>query len=590
MSLTVEQQAEVTANQTATRQAQAYYLSDSKVHNHENGFDSMHIEPNKRPLVLQNLLEMSVFKNSLDQNGFDSLVKSVDEAVQAGIAGYKANNGGLLPSAELIALALETGKQAVAEYDSMTNLQPDLAALAPAVPAVTILNVIASGCPIIAYLPNAKASYSVPIIFLRLATDARRAGLNQGEFLDGQRSGQPYLSGRYEFLLQANASNDKAFSVIARSDYKDADASKMLPDEDSVLLPFQTANASILLNGIEIAHARGLRPNSEYTGKDVKLLSADADIVIDGKAFEFVSGKVNAKTSQIDVVLNNPLPTGSKLTVRLRADLNAKDGNKQFRLNTVGASLVPMYDFVQAGVTRFGVTFAPEVNEQISNELNIGVIPYVLGALQSTYFLENHIRLLIEGKKLALGRNRRRQFDAQRSVVGNLTNAVNSSGDIIAELEKYINASKMEIAQSSGGVSDTFVLYVANAMATWLKCLDSSKYTSTNAISTNGKIVQIGMFADGTAVYHTPNPQGVLTETETTAEVLLVGRSQDAVQNPCVCSLVKPPTIETALPDPREGYYGCIVVDAIELNPLEKFREQFAVIEIINLQNLKTIS
>ena len=581
--LTPEMKQLAVAQQRAIKQCGVYYLGNHENHNTVNGFDSINVPPEKRPEVLQELLDMPVFKK-LTQDEFDSLVQGIDEAVQQGCLEYSAKNGGNKPSPDVIAMALTTARQSVDEFDSMTNLQPEQASLAPEVPKITILTVISSACPIIAYLPNTSSSYQIPLILMRLITDSSRAGLKQGEYLDMGRTGQPYLSGRYEFAL--TKADDGSYGVVAHANYLNADASTKKPDETSPILPFQTSNASICLNGIEIGHGRGFRANSVYNGKDVKLNAVETTVNINDTEYELVGGTVNEKTGVISVKLNKELPKDAELVVRLRADLTSKDSNKNFRLNPVGAQIHPLYDFVQAGVMRFGITLSTDVIEQLQNEVNIGAVPYALGALQSVYFLENHIRLLQQGKARAVGRKQRLQFDVSRGVSGNFANAFNGTPDIIRELLKYISKAKQNIIRASGGASSSFVLYVSSNMAVWLNQLDKSEFTSTGLFSKNGQIVQIGTFTDGTPVYETPQDQNVLKEGDTTAEVMLVGRSSDPVQNPCVCSIVKPPTLETAKPDVREGYYGCVVVEGTELNPLAKFADQFVLIQVINLLKL----
>ena len=109
----------------------------------------------------------------------------------------------------------------------------------------------------------------------------------------------------------------------------------------------------------------------------------------------------------------------------------------------------------------------------------------------------------------------------------------------------------------------------------------------TGATAGHGQIVRIGTLADGTNVYHVPSSAGVLTEAGQAFEMLLTGRGNEPVRNPFIGFTEMPLTISEATPDPREQLMALIGSQAAELNPLDRYADQFALISAINMPELK---
>lgn len=498
-------------------------------------FDSVHADPAQRPTALNEIVSLSVF-DGLPPEDKNILIAGMDEAVTIGVNEYQRRNGGNLPDASVIAMAFQTAHNtlAVGTYDSITSLQQQQTSFVPDIPKITIANIIASASPVIAYIPNVNKSTKVPLIYLRTVANKTFGALNSGDYLDGVKSGQGYFEGRFKFKLVADDADKTTFKQVLHTCYSEAGEAGMLPDTKSQVLPTLAENSTIRLNGIEIADTRNV-PNQKSYSKPVKF-NANQDIdgvIIDNETYTFASGSINPMTGEVEVKLNKELPADAVLTVHVITDFSATKNNNQedFVLGLVGASLEDTIQYLQLVTGRCGFTLAPEVVEQYANELNIAILSVPLNAIQCVFYLEQHIRLLKEGRDLAKGTKKIYRVDLQRGVTGNLAGAFNSTADLVREIFKQVDLAKVKMKKQTG-VSSQFVLYVGDVMAVMFKQMNSSDFTKTNEYARNGEIVKIGTMSDGTEVYHTPTEQGVVLESEGVSDMLLVGKSNDPLQNP----------------------------------------------------------
>ncbi|ENV14248.1 hypothetical protein F965_00491 [Acinetobacter schindleri NIPH 900] len=542
------------------------------------GFDSVATVPNERPAVLQDIFD------SIDSQYHSK----IDAAVRMGVSAYQARNGGELPDASLIASALYAGAEvaksdgkAFAGFDDISNGAYEQAAVVPAMTVVTIANVIASALPMVAMLPNPTSSARVPVVAVRYTTDSTFAGMEKGDYLDGEGAGKPYAEGRFRFALVAG--ENKSYSVTARTAY--ADFKAKTPDANAPLLPFLAGNVSVRINGKEVAHSRGDRNLGVQSGT-IALTATNRKAIIGGAEYKVVDSAVNLDTKAISVTLNNALPEGAVIEVYLVADFDAKDANKNHILNPVGVSLAPEYDEIQSVPFVNQITVSFNVQNQIANELGFGFIGSALASMQGKVFLEQNIRLLSEGKERAVYNGRNQTFDVSRGATGNLTAAYNTTGDLIGEVFKFINLAMVQIRQATGGSTVKFDLFVGDKGAVFFSQLPAEKFKSTGLTASYGEIVRIGTLSNGVDVYHSPTAQGVLDETATTAELMLVGRGAEPARNPFVGSITQAPTIREAHKDTREAQFGLHGQMAAELNPIDRYADQVAVITMTNLASI----
>ena len=152
---------------------------------------------------------------------------------------------------------------------------------------------------------------------------------------------------------------------------------------------------------------------------------------------------------------------------------------------------------------------------------------------------------------------------------------------------RVIGFAQLGITQAVGQSVSTFDMFVGDRGAIWFKTLRDDVITLSNApMATHTQIVRLGTLKDGTNIYHVPTSTGLLGETNTSAQAMLVARSSEAAKAPFVGFMAVPPMIRTANPSEFTEQVGVYSRTAAELNPLERYGDQIAVISMTNLPQL----
>ena len=580
--LSDSQNAQYQAQLSAVAQCQNYFYQQGET----GSFDSVNNMVETRPTVLNQILDTIGFDSALD----------IDNAIKCGISQYQYCHGGDLPHPSVLATALNAGyiiankiKPLAGTYqkfedgfDDVSNTHQESVSIVPAVTVATIATLIAFATPIIAYIPNSNGSNEVPIVAVRFTTDRAFGAMNKGEYLDGINASKPYSEGRFRFVLD-NGGSGTTCTTTAHTKY--ADFSAKTPDTNAPLLPFIGGNISIRINGKEVAHTRN-RSKSKLTGQISAIAEKSAKIA--GVEYKVTASSINLDTSVISVTLDQALPNGAKLEVFLVADYDARDNANKYKLDPVGVSIMADYETLVSSPIVTQIRASKLLINQITSELNVGFIGTALSLMQGKIYLEQTVRLLGEGKERAQYNEREFTFDVSRGVTGNLAAAYNTTSDLFGELMKYIEAAKTGIVQDTGGATIGFDLYVGDNAKVFFAQLSADKMpTKTGATAGHGQIVRIGTLVDGTNVYHVPSSAGVLVEVNQAFEMLLVGRGSEPVRNPLVGMIEMPLTVSEATPDPRESLLGLIGSQAAELNPLDRYADQFALINALNMPRLK---
>lgn len=542
-------------------------------------FDSIAINPESRPDLVKSLFD------SIGESG----QANIDTAVRWGIEQYQARNGGELPHPSVIASALGAGLQAskinadslskaIDGFDSINNLQYEQASIVPALTVATIANVIAYALPIFALIPNNNQSVKVPLVAMRFITDSAFGAMAAGDYLDGENAAKPYAEGRFRFAMVKGVGN--TYSVVAHTCYDDFKAKT--PNTATPLLPFWSGLVSVKINGMEVGHTRDDRLLSVDKGQ-ISLIPNQKGVKVGDTVYKVTASNINLDNSSISVTLDGALPNGASIEVALVANFEARDANKKFKLNPVGVSVEAEYDSLVAAPFSMRVNASYSTQSQLANELNLGFVGAALSIMQGKFFLEQTVRLLKEIRERAI-LNGRGYFDMSRGVTGNLSAVANTTGDLFAEVLKVIKKGKRRIRRASGGATTSFDLYVGDNGEIFFTTLSADKFTPTGVSSTYGEIVRIGTLADGTDVYHTPNAQGVIEESDDnkTFEMLLLGKGNEPVRNPLVGHIPNPPVVREAFADTRELVMDIHGKMAAELNPLERYADQCALLQVVN--------
>ena len=540
-----------------------------------DGFDSLNTET--APQVLKDIFD--AVNPDYHKDIFDS--------VSYGTEQYKAKNGGEMPSANVLTAALYAAKQAIGGYkethvfDDITNIEHETNAIVPSLAVTTIAAFISQANPAVAYIPNINGSNLVPIVAARYVADRTRGAMAEGDYIDGENASLPYVDSHMKFAMTLDTGS--TYEVVSRVAYANYDAKT--PDATSALAPFLPNHVSIRVNGVEVAHSRQRR---EEDRKGTFSLLPTAGVTIGATTYTVTGSTVDFDTHEIVVTFSAALPVGVKAYAHVVLDFERKDANKINRLLPLaGVSLKPEYGELLAAPVSFGVTANINTLTQLANELNVSLTAAAMMALQSKYYLEQTIRLLSEGRDRAIAQGRAYQFDASRGVTGNLSAAYNETGQLVKEALKIISYAQLVIKQAAGGATGAFDLYVGDTAAVFMRTLMSDFFKTTNApYAGYGEIVRIGTLNDGTNVYHAPNASRLCAESDRTSSMLLVGRGNEVVRNPFVGHIASPMQVLEAKRDPLEINLAAHARIAADVNPIGRYADQVAVINMINLPSI----
>jgi hypothetical protein len=514
-------------------------------------------------------------------------------AIEAGIEGYKANNGGEMPRADMLAAGLSEGLVAAKtfdHYDSANGTQLNAAgmesnAVVPSATVVAISSRIANALPLIAYLPNSNGSNVVPIIYGRNVAKNTYGEVKAGDYLDGPSASLQYFDPQFEFEATQDLVDLKKYKLTPTVAY--ADNEKRTPNPTAKALPFIGGRVRIYVNGVEVGndatvnHAKfkGESAIIPVPGHKLTLKDAGGD-VIDVK---LASGIANLDNGTIEVVFVEELPAGANVTVNIIGDYEAKDpdGKPLLTVPSLDIDLIARQVFAYPMRAIYRVT--REAAGQMQRELNVDMRGGVTAVVANKYALEQNIRLLKAAKRRAVGFGRVLTADLSRGATD--TAVFNNTSEQARELLVTISSSKVLINKLLDITPAGHDIFVTDKMSVLFDNLaDDTHYRKiASAVGAPNQIVRIGSIDGNINVYHVPADSGLLKEVNDAAEIMIIGRGGEAVRNPFVGFVTTPLTVRESNAVDFEDGVTIQGSQASELNPLERFADQVVVINVTNL-------
>lgn len=555
-----------------------------------DAYDSCHAAGEK-----QGNLEEAIPKTLIDI--FDSIHPDgkpyVLRAIEAGIEGYRAVNGGDMPRADMVASGLAAGLLAakgIDGYDSANGTQLNSAgmesnAVVPSATIVAITTRIANALPLVAYLPNSNGSNVVPIIYGRNIAKNTYGEVKAGEFLDGPCASLQYFDPQFEFAATQDVADPKTYTLSPTVAY--ADNAKRTPDTNAKKLPFVGGRVRVYVKGVEVGndatqnHAKfeGESAIIPVPGHKLKIKNAAGDLV----DVKMVSGTANLDTKTIEILFSEEFPADVEVTVNLIADYEAKDSDGRPVLTVPSLDVDLIARQVYAYPMRAIYRATREAINQMQRELGVDMRGAVTAVVSSKFALEQNIRLLKNAKRRAVGFDRVITADLSRAATA--TAAFNNTSEQARELLVTISTSKVMINKLLDITPAGHDIFVTDKMSVLFDNLaDDTHYRKiASAVGAPNQIVRIGSLDGGVNVYHVPADSGLLKEVDDAAEIMIVGRGAEPVRNPFVGFVTTPMTVRESNTVDFEDGVTIQGSQASELNPLERFADQVVVIHVTNL-------
>lgn len=527
---------------------------------------------------------------------FDGLGEHANEillkGVSIGMAGYKDRHGvdaspemvaaGLAAGAALLTVKSNNGKGTLLSgFDSIGFGSAEQPSVVPEMTVVTIATAIANSIPMVAMLPNAMGSNQVPLVYARFKANRSHGGLDKDDFLDGERSTFMYVENRPTFVMtKVGATNE--YTLTVRTHY--ADFAAQTPDTSSAAAPFIGGRVVVRVNGIQVATDLS-RNNSRQSG--THSMTPESDVVIGGTPVSVSTSTVNLDTHSISVTFAAALPAGAVVTADVIYDYEREDVNGNPILTPPGCDIDTVHADVLASPSRALVRISIDAQTQMQNEMKLSPAAASLAYLQQRFYLEQNLRLLRTAKKIAQNNGRIENFDASRGVAGNQAATYNTTADLMSEVFKHIELAKLKITQRIGQAPAAYDLFVSDLMSVRFNQLPPERFIKSGvSIGRHDGIVRMGTLSDGTNVYYVPKSAGLLADAAQSGELMLTARGSEPAKAPFVGHMPVPPMVRMANASAFDERYGMFCRVAADINPLERFGDQNAIISCTNLPAL----
>lgn len=510
-------------------------------------------------------------------------------AIDKGIRDYQSVHGGELPRADMVATALSDGVRALSVdgYDSSVNgtqLNSSGMESNSVIPAATIVAIssrIATAIPLVAYLPNAKGSNQVPIVYGRNVAKNSFGAVKAGEYIDGKGASLQYFDPIFEFKMTQDAVDTKTYNLTTSLTYKEGTIDE--PDAAVAQLPFMGGRVRIFVNGVAVGDDATLQ-HAKFVGKSQIIPKHGLRFELEGVPVVVVSGVADLDNNSVKVIFENELPADSVVTAEVIADFERTEANGEKGIlvaPSVDVDLIPADVYAYPMRARYRAT--RNSIEQMQRELGIDMRGAVTAVVSSKFLLEQNIRLLRRLKNRAMGMKRVVVADLSRGVTD--TPMFNNTSEQARELLVSISMGKVNINKILDVVPSGHDIYVTDKLSVLFDNLaDDTHYKKfSTAVGAPNQITRIGQIGTSINVYHVPEDAKLLTEVSDSSELMLVGRSGDPVRNPFVGFTTVPFTVRES--NTQDFVAGVTIegTQAADINPLDRFADQCFVVQVTNL-------
>lgn len=562
---------------------------DSMLASNENGREAAFAQ---LPESLQRILSNEYIKQDT-QAVFDGIADGIEE--------YKYRNGGEMPSAHSIAVALTMAampfgggeKQDANEkhtFDSLSLSHHEALSVVPAATQVMIAYGISNSLPIVTMLPNPTGSNELPIVYGTTVAGSNMGVMRVGDAMDGSKAGMPYLENRHTLTMKEGA-NAGEFTLKSHVAYTAETALnktiQFVVDESSSVAPFLGGRVVVMVKGIEVANDKS-RSHATKGGKSI--LQTNGPLVLGADTYVVKSAVANLDTHQIDVVFDTTegvAPAYGDVTVELIFDFERKDGNQQKILREPSTDVDFSHHSIYAHPSRSRSTASIDAITQLSNELGISWRAAAQTVAMQRYYFEQTSRLLRTAINMCYANQdpktgRVAVFDYEKDGL-----VPSKISDAFANINLTLGLARTRLSTAINMAFGGYDLYVGDRGAAFFSGLGADNYEPTGvAFGDQYSVYRIGRLKGSNAnVYYVPSSMGVFNEEAslTTAYALMSPRPLQPAQAQFVGMVAVPPMILTSKADAFEEDVAIYSRMAAEVNPIPRFRNQCMLIEMINL-------
>lgn len=483
----------------------------------EQVFDSVHAECAKTnqfkgingpSIQIDAISKIKETEAGKDVNVFDS--------VATGMEIYKRQHGSL-PTADVIEWALHQGwasaqplhKQVTNAFDSVgSTAHHDTLSLMPNRVQVAITAALAEAVPFANYVPSDINSNESKVAIITHNAGSAFGEYALDEIMDGANSGKIYCAAERRAAVTLAVGRDTGTAAI-------------LTTAGGSTVPVLRGRTMVFVNGLFAAAEAPANNSSAATSA----IAGTATIA--GSAYS-VSGNVTIATGAITLAFSPALPVGTVVDVEAHIDYE-----KAPTLAPKMESLVSSYSYY-ASPWRVTAHQTIDSSGQYLNEIGLDLLVESGMAIRGQIANERHYNALRKLKAIATA-NAPETFDFTTAMPLTTTNR----DDVWRQALTKVGVLSQKMAENTmdHGITHAYVGALGKAQLESLSPL----LFQPSGITPRPGIYRVGtLLASGIEVYYTPRH---ITETSTSTQMLLLGRSSQPARCPIVMGDAIPTTV-----------------------------------------------
>ncbi len=498
----------------------------------------------------------------LDEAKDDFDRNRIMRAVLDSVAEYETEHGCNMP-ADVLRLALHNAYSTTADAQkrfaldnvvaSGSNAHSDPRSLQSNPAIVAVYTTIAEAIPFAHYMPANIGSNEARLAILTHRTGNAYGAYAQGAILDGIGSGDPYItSARVHTVHPANTSGNITGKLQKLQ--KNADECD------------QSSGDVKLLRGRTTVYVDGLIAAREVNTTGTGASQVGGTIEYKGKSYT-IGGTINTDTGEFSLTSSPALPETVNVVVEGFIDYE--------RDASIVPQIVSTSDVYQlfAKPWRCNTQISMDAMTQMSSELGLDPFSESVLAINAQFGNERHYDALRKGMRIAVHNSATFDYGAARA------HQDSSRAEVWRDLSYALGVISQQMAEDTMNHGVTH-LYVGKRVAAQLRALPSTLFTPSGVAERPG-IYRIGRLFGLYEVYYTPK---VVAETESTAQILCVGRATDVTRNPIVLGDAVAPIVQPLSlgADLKRGA-GFYARNFTEINPHAPSARGFGLINVTNM-------
>lgn len=497
----------------------------------------------------------------LDETKEDADKSRIVRAILDSCDNYKADNGVDAPSdlvEQAVHNAFATTSFAKNKYslDSADNTHHDQLSLQPNRAVVSIISTIMESCPFAHYLPADIGSNEARLAILSHQAGDKFGGYAANEMLDGINSGEPYM-----LSSRIHTSKPAAETGVVTGKITAVQTDSETCDQSAGDLKLLRGRSIVYIDG-RIAAAEP--PNTSGSGNS----PISGTISIGGTTYS-ITGNINTDTGAYTLNTTPALPETVPVVVEGFIDFE--------RAGDLTPTIITHVDTysLYAKSARARTHLSIDSRTQMSNELGLDPLSESVVAINTQFNNERYYDALRKGMRLA--KLNSETFDFSKAITHQDASRQAAWYDIGVQLN--IISQRMAEETINHGITH---IYVGKRVASQLVGMPNTVF-QPSGISARPGIYRLGRLFNMVDVYYTPK---VVSETESTAQILCVGRATDVARNPIVMGDAVPPTMVPLAvnADLRQGV-GYYSRNFLSVNPHDPSARGFGLIEVTNMNS-----